>query len=439
MALELTGWQWRRVAGLALLVGCCAARGQSGAVLLPSGIAYDAAGNVYFADVNRSQVFEASLGGVLSVVAGSGVQGFGGDGGPATAAELNEPVAVAVGKDGTIYIADAGNARVRAVAGGVITTFAGNGVVGFAGDGGAATGAEFRRPVGLAVDASGAVLICDRGNQRVRRVSAGVIATVAGDGVQGFAGDGGAAVAAELDSPEGVAVSADGRVFVADSHNARIRVVGTDGVIATFAGTGVVGFSGDGGPAIAARLALPRGLVVDASGGLVFADSNNERIRRIDAAGVMATLVGGGGEGKAGEGNGAAGTLMDSPRGVAVSSFGQAVFADSRNKLLRVLAANGDLYAPAAMVGARTSTVVLTVPGTVVYGQMSAAVKVSGNAAVPMGNVALLDGGVSVGAGVLSAGSAVIAASGLGVGTHSLTVAYAGDGVNPAAVSGASA
>jgi hypothetical protein len=367
------------------------ARAQSGAVLLPSGIAYDAAGNVYFADLNRNQVFEASLGGALTVVAGNGVQGFAGDGGAAVSAELNEPVAVAVGADGTIYIADAGNARVRAVAGGVIATFAGNGVVGYAGDGGAAASAEFRWP----------------------------------------------AAVAELDSPEGVAVGSDGRVFIADAHNARIRVVGADGVMATFAGTGVVGFSGDGGPAAAAELARPRGLVVDAQGGLVFADSDNERVRRIDASGVIATLAGGGGEGGASEGAGAAGAGMDEPRGVAVSSFGEAVFGDSRNRLLKVLAANGDLYAPAALVPGRTSLVALTVPPSVVYGQMSAAVSVSGSTATPLGSVALMEGGTSVGAATLSAGEAVIGASGLGVGAHSLTAVYAGDGVNPAAVSGA--
>jgi sugar lactone lactonase YvrE len=178
--------------------------------LLPTSVAYDAAGNLYFADTNRHVVYESSLAGVLSVVAGDGVQGFSGDGGVATSAELDSPQGVAVGPDGTLYIADTGNERIRAVSGGMITTFAGNGSGGFAGDGGVAVNASFRRPNALAIDTSGALLVCDAGNERVRRISVGVIATMAGNGTQGFAGDGGAATSAELDTPMGLAVSGDG-------------------------------------------------------------------------------------------------------------------------------------------------------------------------------------------------------------------------------------
>ena len=214
-------------------------RGQSVALpLLPTSVAYDAAGNLYFADTNRQEVYESSLAGVLTVVAGNGVQGFGGDGGPAIGAELDSPQGVAVGADGALYIADTGNERIRAVRGGVISTIAGNGSVGFAGDGGVALGATFRWPNALAIDASGALLVCDAGNERVRRISVGLITTIVGSGVQGFAGVGGAAVAAQLDTPMGLAVGADGRIFVADSHNDRIRVVETDGRIGTFAGSG---------------------------------------------------------------------------------------------------------------------------------------------------------------------------------------------------------
>jgi sugar lactone lactonase YvrE len=180
---------------------------------LPTSVAYDAAGNLYFADTNRQAVYESSLAGALTVVAGNGVQGFSGDGGAATSAELDSPQGVAVGADGTLYIADTGNERIRAVSAGQISTFAGNGSVGFAGDGGAAVGASFRRPNALAIDASGALLVCDAGNERVRRISSGVIATIAGSGTQGFAGDGAAAVAAELDTPMGLAVGADGRTL----------------------------------------------------------------------------------------------------------------------------------------------------------------------------------------------------------------------------------
>src|ERR1700722_19245980 len=145
-----------------LLLAAGAARAQTGAsLLLPSAIAYDAAGNVYFADTNRNQVLEATLGGQLVVIAGNGVQGFAGDGGPAASAQLNGPQGVAVGADGTVYIADTGNQRVRAVTVGTISTLAGNGVRGFAGDGGAATAAEFSVPTAIAVDAGGCLLVCD--------------------------------------------------------------------------------------------------------------------------------------------------------------------------------------------------------------------------------------------------------------------------------------
>ena len=230
------------VAWMFLVLTAAQANAQAVALpLLPASVAYDAAGNLYFADTNRHEVYESSLAGVLSVVAGDGVQGFSGDGGAATSAELDSPQGVAIGPDGTLYIADTGNERVRAVSEGVITTFAGIGSSGFAGDGGAAMSASLRGPNALAIDASGALLVCDAGNERVRRISAGVIQTIAGNGTQGFAGDGGASTSAELDTPMGLAVGAGGQIYVADSHNNRIRVIAANGTISTFAGSGVQG------------------------------------------------------------------------------------------------------------------------------------------------------------------------------------------------------
>ena len=421
---------------MALLVAARIVGGQVvAAPRLPSGIAYDVAGNLYFADVNRHQVYEATLGGALVVVAGSGVQGFAGDGGTATSAELDSPQGVAIGPDGTIYIADTGNQRVRAVVpSGQISTFAGNGVKGFLGDGGAAIAAEFRGPVAVAVDLSGALLICDSGNQRVRRVSGGQIATFAGSGVQGFSGDGGAAVAAQFDTPSGVAVGADGRVFVADEHNQRLRVIAVNGTISTFAGTGVAGYSGDGGAAIAAKLSLPRGVAV-VGGDVVFADANNQRIRSVDSAGTISTLAGDGVQGASSDGSAATGAALNSPRGVGVSSFSSPVVADAANRMVRVLLTNGDLYLPAGMTSGRSSSVVLTAQASAIYGQASATITVSGSAATPQGNVQLLDGGVTVGQAMLSAGTATMNLTGLSGGAHLLTASYAGDVVNPAAVS----
>jgi sugar lactone lactonase YvrE len=403
--------------------------------LLPSSVAFDATGNLYFADTNRHVVYESSLAGVLTVVAGSGVQGFAGDGGPATSAELNGPEGVAVGADGTLYIADTGNERIRAVAGGVMSTFAGNGTVGFGGDGGVAASAEFRRPNALAIDTSGALLVCDSGNERVRRISAGVTQTVVGNGTQGFAGDGGPATSAELNLPMGLAVSSDGRVFVADSHNERVRVIATSGVISTFAGNGVAGFSGDGGAASAAELSLPRGLIVTGLGAVLFADSNNQRLRTVNPGGTITTIAGSGVQGLASDGLGVATVAMNSPRGVAISSFGSPVYADALSHLVRESVANGNVYVPAGLAPSRSTAVTLS--ASLSNGKTSAVVTVAGLAGTAQGVVELLDGGAVLTQVALSAGTATFGAQTLSAGEHNLSAVYLGDGVNPAGTSSA--
>jgi sugar lactone lactonase YvrE len=430
------GWGGRWwLAAVAAVVSVGGVKAQGVALpLLPTSIAYDAGGNLYFADTDRQEVYESSLAGVLTVVAGNGVQGFGGDGGAATAAELNSPQGVAVAADGTLYIADTGNGRIRIVRGGVIATFAGKGGVGFGGDGGPASGAVFRGPNALAIDASGAVLVCDAGNERVRRISGGVIATIVGNGVQGFAGDGGAATAAEIDTPMGLAVGGDGRVFVADSHNDRIRVVGTDGSIGTFAGGGLRGFAGDGGAAAAAKLSLPRGLMVTAGGAVIFADSNNQRVRMVDAGGTITTIVGSGVQGAVADRSAASGAGMDTPRGVGLSGFGSPVYADALNHLVRESVANGSVYVPAGLAPGRVSVVVLgLIPsGT---GQVSAMASVTGSVETPQGVVQLLDGATVLTQTTLVGGTATFVPQTLAAGTHALRAVFLGDGVNPAATS----
>jgi len=196
---------------------------------------------------------------VISTVAGNGDFGFSGDGGPATSAAFVYPIEVALDGAGNLYLNDAGNTRVRKVStAGIISTVAGNGVEGFGGDGRPATSASLRNPVGLALDGSGNLYIADRGNHRIRKVSAGgVISTVAGNGGAGFGGDGGAATAAGLNVPFDVKADAGGELYIADLNNHRIRKVDVGGIISTFAGNGIAGYNGDGGPANSAQLNSP--------------------------------------------------------------------------------------------------------------------------------------------------------------------------------------
>jgi sugar lactone lactonase YvrE len=278
----------------------------------PTGVAVDASGNLFIVDDFNSRIRKVSVGGVITTVAGNGNIGFSGDGGPATTAALNNPAAVAVDASGNLFIADSGNNRIRKVsASGVITTFAGNGVVKynqyespipvFSGDGGPATSASLTDPSGIAVDASGNLFIADAGNQRIRKVSTtGIIMTVAGNPANGagdsYSGDGGLATAAYFASPTHVAVDALGNLFISDSDvigsNRVLFVSASSGIITTVAGngTGLCGsnncFSGDGGPATSATLDSPEGIALDASGNLFIADSGNNRIRKVSLVGA---------------------------------------------------------------------------------------------------------------------------------------------------------
>jgi sugar lactone lactonase YvrE len=230
---------------------------------------------------------------------------------------LSSPQGLAVDAFGNLIIADSGNSRIREVgADGIITTVAGNGAFGYSGDGGAAINGQLDYPTGVAVDAFGNLFIADRGNDVIRKVGTdGIITTVAGDGTNGYFGDGRAATEAELWGPEGVAVDAFGNLFIADRGNDVIRKVGTNGIITTVAGNGTYGYSGDGGSAIKAEFSSPTGVAVDASGDLFIADSGNFRIREVGTNGIISTLV-------ATEG------ISQTPTGVAVDAVGHLFIAD---------------------------------------------------------------------------------------------------------------
>ena len=235
----------------------------------PGGIAFDAAGNLYIADTDDQIVQEVNLAGIITTIAGTGEQGFSGDGGAATSADLDSPGGVAVDGSGNIYIADTHNQRIREVTNGTINTIAGTGTAGFSGDGGAALSAILDLPTAIAVDTKGNIYIADTNNNRIREISGGNISTVAGNGSQTYSGDGGLATAAGIDSPNGIAVDSALNLYIGDTHNQRVRMVAAaTGIIATIAGTGAKTFTADG-TASTAALARPMGVAVDASGGSV--------------------------------------------------------------------------------------------------------------------------------------------------------------------------
>jgi uncharacterized protein (TIGR03437 family) len=312
----------------------------------PNGVAVDSSGNLYIADTGNNRVRKVSNG-IISTVAGNGTYGFGGDNGPAGSAELNAPSGVAVDSSGNLYIADTANNRIREVSHGVISTVAGNGTQGFGGDNGPAAGAQLNQPNGVAVDSAGNLYIADLGNNRVRQVSNGVVSTVAGNGTRGFSGDGGPATSAQLYFPEGVAVDSAGNLYIADQWNDRIRKV-SNGLIGTVAGSWFNGYSGDNGPATSAGLSRPSGVAVDSAGNLYIADTNNQRIRKISNA-IIATVAGNGTAGYGGDGGPATIAELNWPMGAAVDSAGNLYIADTTNGRIRILA-------PASSISAVTSS-----------------------------------------------------------------------------------
>jgi uncharacterized protein (TIGR03437 family) len=307
----------------------------SAALNNPIGVTVDAAGNLYIADSANQRIRRVTASGIITTVAGNGTADFSGDGGPATSAAFNGPAGIVVDAAGNLYITDDYNNRVRRVTpDGIITTVAGNGTRGYSGDHGAATSAALNDPYGIAVDAAGNVYIADRGNYRIRCVTpwrgGGIITTVAGNGAHGFSGDGGPATSAAMNGPVGIAVDAAGNLYIADLDNNRIRRVTPSGIITTVAGNGTAGFSGDGGSATSAALNGPVGIAVDTAGNLYIADRGNYRIRRVTPSGIITTVAGNGTRGFSGNG-GPATSATIIPHFVAVDGVGNVVFSSSYN------------------------------------------------------------------------------------------------------------
>jgi hypothetical protein len=304
----------------------------------PRGLALNGSGEVLVAEPFRDTVRLVDATGRLTRVAGDGERGFAGDGGPAVDAELSLVHGVAFMPDGGFVVADTGNHRIRRIwPDGSITTVAGTGVPGYSGDGGPATEAQLEAPRGIASLPDGGLLIPDSGNDRIRRVwPDGRITTVAGSGSPGYGGDGGPATAAQLELPFAVAPLAAGGFLVADTGNDRIRRVSPTGRITTVAGDGAEGFGGDGGPATGASLNGPHAVVPVPDGGFLVADTENNRVRRVYPDGTIRSVAGTGQAGFSGEGGAAARAQLNLPKALVVVADSYLV-GDAGNNRVRLV------------------------------------------------------------------------------------------------------
>jgi trimeric autotransporter adhesin len=308
----------------------------------PEGISVDSAGNIYIADSGNNRIRKVTSDGRITTVAGNGVGGYNGDGGKATSAMLHYPVSVAVDSSGNIYIADSINHRIRKVTpGGAITTVAGNGSWGYGGDDGPAASAQLV-VCEITVDSQSNLYIADTFHSRIRKVTPdGMITTIIGKETNGSPNNGRPASSSWLNQPEGLAVDSRGNLYVADTENNRIRKVSADGVVSTIAGNGTGGYGGDGSPAFEAQLNHPEGLAIDSQGNICIADTRNNRIRKITLGGVIITVAGTGSKGSIGDGGLATSAQLDHPEGLAVDSKGNLYIADIRNFRIRKVAPDG--------------------------------------------------------------------------------------------------
>jgi len=313
----------------------------------PAGVAIDSSGNLYIATYADNRIRVVNTKGIINTFAGNSGYGFAGDGGPVLNAQLSAPRGISVDSSGNLYLADRWNNRIRKIASGTITTIAGSGQASFSGDGGSPTLAQLSAPMGVAVAPNGTLYISDTLNNRVRMVTPTIpadfantspITTIAGNGNPGFSGDGGTATSATLNQPTGLAVDSSGNLYIADSNNAVVRKVTQAGVISTVAGTGgVEGYSGDGGQATAAKLMAPLGVALDSSGNLYIADYYGW-IREVNAqTGVITTIAGNGSIGYSGDGGAATAAQFYNPVAVAVDSAGNIYVADSDNGAVRMI------------------------------------------------------------------------------------------------------
>jgi sugar lactone lactonase YvrE len=312
------------------------------AVAAPEAMAFDAEGSLYISEFEGNRIDRIDDASSLLVVAGTGSSGYAGDGGPAIDADLSAPTGITFDAAGELLLADHHNGCIRKVdAAGVIDRISGTcGAVGFSGDGGRALDAQMNDPIGIAVDGDGRLWIADELDSRIRRVNGdGSIETVAGGGTTkpAKADDGTPATKLRLSHPSYLAIDGSGNVYFSDFLENVVMRIDASGRATRVAGTGKAGYGGDGGLATKAQLNFPTGLALDANGNLYISDSGNNRIRMVDADGVISTAAGSGEPGPAGDGGPAVDAQLQAPAGLAVDPSGQLVIADQGNNLVRIV------------------------------------------------------------------------------------------------------
>ncbi len=290
----------------------------------PFGVASDKNGNIYIADHDNNVIRKVNSVGTITIFAGTGTLGYTGDGGLATSANLYHPTLLTFDNAGNMYFTDQNSEVIRKIdIGGIITSVTGNLPSGYSGDGGPLIAAQFHSIFGLYFDNADNLYITDIGNNVIREVDkSGIINTIAGNGTAGFSGDGGLATLAQMDGPYGVVIRSNGDIFIPDAHNNRIRMINNAGIISTYAGTGVGGYSGDGGPCRKASLHWPWQCAIDPSGNLYISDADNEVVRKIDNSGIITTYAGNGTPGYSGDGGLAISAQMIDVCGVNADNLG---------------------------------------------------------------------------------------------------------------------
>ena len=402
------------------------------AILHPLGMTYDSQANLFFAESGNHVIRRLDPAGNLSTVAGTGTQGFSGDGGPAIKAQLDAPSAVVLDSAGNLFIADTHNHRIRRIdaATYVITTIAGTGIAGFSGDGGPATMAALASPLGLAIGPANLLYLADSRNHRVRSIDlqTGVITTVAGGATQGFSGDGNAAINARLDTPSGLAIDSNRNVFVADTENHRVRRIdATDHTITTVAGSSA-----------SSRLLRPVSLVATAAG-ILIADASGERVLSLDpSSGILNVLAGQGTQSFQGDNGPATAAMLNTPTGLAIAPSGSIALADAGNERIRQINADGSISTLAGFGTPAAGSLTLSGATTQSYGATTLVASLSGGV-TSQGTISLLDtttGNTALlSQTTLSGGLARFSLPTLAAGVHLLLATFPGDGTHLAAQS----